>query len=498
MPSRESAVRAARIAAAAASIASSLLFLWVALRRVGYPFELEWLEGAMADHMMRVIRGEQLYVAPGVGFVPFIYPPLFYYLSAAVALVTGPGLLPMRLVALGSTVGCFVMIAWIVRRESRSALAAIVAAGVFAATFVPGGAWFDLARVDSLFILFMLVAAALVRFGNGVASSIAAGVVLWLGLMTKQSAIIIGAPLLAYLALYDRRRALWLAVAFTAPAVASHIAIDAASDGWYSWYAWKAPAVHGYILQGLYTFWAWSVLRALPIASIASLWYFLSSRRRQNPSLVFHALFGAGMIGASWLHRLHRGGYENVLLLAFAALAILAGLGMARLLDDASGSRRATLAICAATVIQLVMLTYNPAKLVPGAEQRRAWSALVDRIRRVDGPVWIPYHGYIAELAGKPSGVHLEATMAVMMTGENAVSDSMRASLVGALEHRVHRMIVADQSLEATCREAGWTWLLDALHRNYVVADTVRATDEELMPMTGARARPQLLYVPRP
>src|SRR5688500_2225146 len=141
----------ARTAVVALSTLSILLVVIVAIGRIAHPYELEWLEGTMADHMLRVMSGQSIYAPPSVDFVAFIYPPLYYWLCAAVASITEPGLFPMRIVALASTLGCFGMIGWFVRRETGSVVAAIAAAGLFAAAFVPGGAWFDLARVDSLF-----------------------------------------------------------------------------------------------------------------------------------------------------------------------------------------------------------------------------------------------------------------------------------------------------------------------------------------------------------
>jgi hypothetical protein len=50
-------------------------FLWVVGLRVGYPFELEWMEGAMADHVCRVLDGKLIYTAPAYDHVAFLYHP---------------------------------------------------------------------------------------------------------------------------------------------------------------------------------------------------------------------------------------------------------------------------------------------------------------------------------------------------------------------------------------------------------------------------------------
>jgi len=40
------------LAASAASIAA---YLWIALHRLDYPFDLEWMEGAGVDHVARIL-----------------------------------------------------------------------------------------------------------------------------------------------------------------------------------------------------------------------------------------------------------------------------------------------------------------------------------------------------------------------------------------------------------------------------------------------------------
>src|SRR5437016_5947719 len=67
--------------------------------RIGYPFELEWMEGAMVDHAARVRAGLPIYCAPTPEHVAFLYTPLLYQLGALVSLVTGQGFLALRLVS---------------------------------------------------------------------------------------------------------------------------------------------------------------------------------------------------------------------------------------------------------------------------------------------------------------------------------------------------------------------------------------------------------------
>ena len=114
------------------------VFLAVAvstLMRLHYPYEVEWMEGAMVDHVVRVLSGRPLYVAPTAEFVPYIYPPLYYWVSAGVARFMGVGLPSLRLVAIASWVVSLVILYDFVRRETHSWWAGLVTLVLFTATF---------------------------------------------------------------------------------------------------------------------------------------------------------------------------------------------------------------------------------------------------------------------------------------------------------------------------------------------------------------------------
>ena len=48
--------------------------------RLVYPFDIEWMEGGMLVHALRLEQGLPLYPAPSAEFIPYIYPPLYPFL----------------------------------------------------------------------------------------------------------------------------------------------------------------------------------------------------------------------------------------------------------------------------------------------------------------------------------------------------------------------------------------------------------------------------------
>src|SRR5712675_1228698 len=115
---------------------------------------------------------------PGVGYVPDGYPPLYFATSAAAASVLGLSYLPLRLVSLVSSLACFAVLARLVQRETASAAAGIAAAGLLAATYFVTDTWFDVARVDSLFIALSAAALYSARWMRRTRGAVATGLLL--------------------------------------------------------------------------------------------------------------------------------------------------------------------------------------------------------------------------------------------------------------------------------------------------------------------------------
>src|SRR5258706_318809 len=91
---------AARVLLGIASVCFVVLLGYTTLSRIGFPYELEWLEGCTVDSARRILEGKGLFVAPSVDWIPYPYTPLYTYTAAAVARLVGIGFLAPRLVSL--------------------------------------------------------------------------------------------------------------------------------------------------------------------------------------------------------------------------------------------------------------------------------------------------------------------------------------------------------------------------------------------------------------
>jgi hypothetical protein len=181
-----------------------------------------------------------LYKRPAPEFTPLLYNPLFFYLSALVTALAGPGFVGPRLISILATIGCCWLIFVLVRRETGSTLAAAAAAAFYAATFKATGAWMDVGRSDSLLVFFILLAAFVARRMTQSSrwGALVCALCLALAYFSKQSALPFFVAFGGFYLLERRRE--WL-VYYPAAALftlGTTWLVDKLSDGWFSFYTW--------------------------------------------------------------------------------------------------------------------------------------------------------------------------------------------------------------------------------------------------------------------
>ena len=173
-----------------------------------------------------------------------IYPPLYYYVAAPLAGLTGNIMLSIHLVSMGSALAAFLLLYGIcrVRRLPRSL--SFLAVGFAAASYKATGFWFDIGRVDMLFMALLLAAVLLVTLRprrEGV-TGVAAGVALALAFATKQQAVV-ALPFLVFVLLLERRWKKALAFAGSAALLMALFVwgLAAASENWFLFYVFTLP-----------------------------------------------------------------------------------------------------------------------------------------------------------------------------------------------------------------------------------------------------------------
>jgi 4-amino-4-deoxy-L-arabinose transferase-like glycosyltransferase len=223
----------------AISVWYPLVYFYMVYYRIQYPFELDWIEGGLLGQVQRIVNGQVVYAAPSLGFVAFIYPPLFFYLSALASQFFGATFFSLRLVSFLASLISFVCIFLIVKEETDNKFIAFISACFFAGTFRVTGAWMDIARVDSLFVALLFLFVYFIRRSNSTWAFILAGFFAALALLTKQTALVMCIPAIGYAFLKDWKRTLILIVTATAITGGVTLAFNLFSDGWYVYYVFE-------------------------------------------------------------------------------------------------------------------------------------------------------------------------------------------------------------------------------------------------------------------
>jgi hypothetical protein len=295
-----------------------------------------------------------------------------------------------------------------------------VSAGVFLAGYRQMGAWYDVERLDMLFLFLILlggwwlsVAVARAkqtstRKSSARASlteltsfeySLLAAVAFTAAFFTKQQAILsILAGCAALVFCREWRVLIPFAAACAVLCARVAVAINGATHGWFVYYCFVVPLSNGIKIRQAIEFLALDVPLYAPMLLLAAM--AAISKRRDGTSsatkpgdkpgdIVFFAMAAAGFIG-SWLSRAHWGGAENVLMAGFIFIVMAGCIAAGRLENDA---RTGWFALLAAT--QIIALAYNPLRQVPTASSLAAGKAYTELVRRTEtsGEVLCIDHG---------------------------------------------------------------------------------------------------------
>ncbi|MFO7652840.1 MAG: glycosyltransferase family 39 protein [Candidatus Krumholzibacteriia bacterium] len=483
------------------------LFVVLAFLRVPYPYELEWMEGGAVDHVRRLLEGHRLYGPPTLEFVPFIYTPLYFWVSALAAAVLGVDFLALRLVSAAAAVAAFLLLSELARRETGSRAAGLIAAGIFAATYRASGAWFDVARVDILMVALLLAALLSYRRAESWRGDVAAGMWLCLAVLAKQSALVLGASLLLHgLVTRPGWRRLALPAGTVLPLLVSTALMQGGSDGWYVYYVLDLPRQHA-LAPEFAGWWFWrgdllaevpvllALAAALPAAVLRATVLRATAlpaavRLRYRRDALLAALLLAGAVAAAWLGRLHSGGWDNVLMPLHAVLSLLAAVTYqaARRRFTACTDPRAAAAAALLPLlilVQLAWLAYPPAAQLPTTADRAAGDAMIARLRGLPGDVFIPYHGHYAALAGKPSWAHAAAVSDVLRGDDPRRTEDLLELLRDALAEGRFTALVLDEPLPE----------LAQVEHPYRDAGPVFERPGVFWPVTGRPTRPEHLLL---
>jgi Dolichyl-phosphate-mannose-protein mannosyltransferase len=505
------AVRALTLALAAYFV---IILFYVIFSRISFPYDLEWMEGGMLTHSLRLVEHQPIFAPPSVDFIPYLYTPgypaLVYWLSKLFGLGYGLG----RAVSLLSYVATIVLVYVYARREGGSRAVAAVALAIPCAAFVPCGAWYDLARPDSLFLL-LVTAGLLVGWWRreSIDGGIIAALLLVAAFFVKQTAAPFMVALGLALLLTAPRTAIAYGVTLAVVGLPSLWLSNRGSDGWFWTYTSVLHRKHGFFAARAFLGTPGRLFLLIGPGLLLVPW---AIWRRRSPGLLYATFIACAGIGAAGLSFGTQWAYLNAFIPGIVLPAIAIGVAAGRLLDERPQSHAHPQAtpprlrpvvvwtLLAATILcapggldplfgrilpkswkadsLLVHPTgYDPRPEIPTARDRAAGDALIARMRATPGDILIPFHPFYGYLAGKPTFLH---RMGVLDTWRAGMGTPAR--LEQSLMSSRFAAVIMDDKIEGNWQM--WPGLL----ARYRVAERIVGPDV----VTGAPTTPRFWLVP--
>lgn len=473
-------------------------YIVVAVIRIYYPFELEWMEGAIVDQCRRVLDSRGIYVRPSVEFVPFIYTPLYYYVSALFMKLLGTGFAAARLVSFLSSLGSMLFLYLIVRRETRKFIPALLAASFFAAAYKFTGAWYDLAWVDSMYVCLLMASVYVVARYDDARGPLWSAVLLWIAYFTKQTTFIMVGVIGAWYLFENRKYFLYFLSLFTVLTAAIMILMYYLTNGWFIYYTLLLPRSHRLLHDVFFSFWSEYIFDSFPIfiLILAAYLIFRGNINSADPILKIRLYFASfiGLLLSSYFQAVHSGAYHNSMIPAAAGIALIMGIMYSQLREVIGKDRpRWEILLMIAVILQFAVLIYLPSRLVPDEADRQTGREFLELLGSIKGEVYTIDNGFYPAMVGKKTYAHRMAIYDVIRASEiefNGIrtSEALKNEIIRYFkERKFAAVITGDNSMFP---EPG------LIKQYYPVEREIWESYTHFYPVTGHRSRPEKLYLP--
>jgi hypothetical protein len=522
------------------------LLLYTSYHRLQYPYDLEWMEGGMLIHALRVIEGKGLYVQPSSDFIPYIYPPLYSWILAGLGTLSELSYSLGRSLSLFGSLAAGLAVVIALREEDASWPISFVGAAFFWSTYEDSGTFFDLTRADGCFVGTLAWAMVVVRKGYVRVG----GLLLCASFLFKHNAAIFGFPCLWWI--FHREgfsKAMSYVIWSAIPALSFIFLLQWHTDGYFLTYLLEVPSHHpivGYRLVWLAFTEMFSSLSLLVICS--ALWFAVRGWKQGNKkrmilwgiavlsvvvmyhlnmsdfpkimgshkngiipfSIVVWIMIAIAVTSAKipwkepngfWilnglvafffcaLMRGHHGGFTNVLMPGCLLLSVWMCLFIVHIQKNKS------IVLFSNQDFQIVVITilccsqlykgkWDPEEFVPTEEDRQFGDELVAQLREMDGPIFAPHSPWLAVQAGHPATAHLIAIWDIDHKGAD-LEPYMKSIRNDFATHRWGTVLSADNRLDFGRK------------KYYRTLQNIRPKRGVFEPKIGWKVRPSYLFVPK-
>lgn len=452
------------------AISYILAFIIIAMSHLKYPYEIQsGFEDGILHMFQRATDGKDIYAKPSIEYTPFIYPPGYIYASSALNTIWGgeaKGFYALRLTSFLSTIGCIILIYLIVFHKTKNRYSAILGGSLFAACYEISGWYFEVARVDMLFILLFLLCTYLLGISDKRIIRIIAGIVLGMAFMTKQSALIIIIVLTIGLYIIERKKSLYFSLSAIVSSALFFIVVNYANNGWLGYYIFQLPSGHPFVRWYVLRFFAVDLLHEFLIPTILTVTflgiaYYNNYIKKISPTTEYTTwkeekltighcivLYFASIL-CSFSMRVHEGGALNSILPVYAISAVIVGIAYYHFIKLIQIKTLRNV-LHMTVIIAFLSMLYYPLSELPTAEDYNAGQDIVEYIQNINESVkvLVPYQGYLVEMAGKGRMANFNAISDVIRSskGDKAVKDELMLEIAEMIKSKKYDIIILDNT----------------------------------------------------
>jgi hypothetical protein len=311
---------------------------------------------------------------------------------------------------------------------------------LFVAAYHLSHDWYDIARLDSLFLLFVVAGAFALRFARGGAGAAIAGLAFAAAFFTKQAVLFVIIPMFLLYAFAEPKRVMVASSTVAILVATGMVGLHFATDGWSTFFLIEVPrhaAIRRDQIAGLLTA---DLLVPFSLALVSSIGLIARAWKSDRPRALFYCGLLCGALFVGVVGRANAAGSPNVFMPAYAALAVTMPLGLQIALkawSDRKGLKLASgVAVHLAALAQLAILSYDPRQAVPSSRDKEVSDQVLARLRIIDRGMLIMNDRYFARLLGKPSIGLDYALIDVLQNQSSPVTVKLQESIIKALRTR--------------------------------------------------------------
>jgi hypothetical protein len=396
-----------------AGVYYTLLYFILAVPRLLFPYEIEWFEGIVLDHVLRIVHGKPVFAAPSIEMVNLPYQPLYYFVTAGAMQIFGAGYFAGRFVSFFSVIVSSILIILIIRRETRSWWYAFIGSALFFAAYGVTGFFYEIARIDSLMLTCLIASVAMLLLRKNHFTLILSALFLALSFFVKQESVFYFLPVIIWLALSDKRRALILSFSLILFLSVGVLLFGLESGHWYFYFTFELPRTLSAAIRWdktiggviVYT----SSVFAASVIIMSSFWIMNWSTKKEKMHssmglLTLLVIAGCIQIGVQFGYP---GTNKNILMPFVLFLSVTIPI-MAWHVGHNSGLQVRNL-VLVALLIQFGGLFYsfrNAPLVVFTRKDYQSGERFMKELRSLPGDVLLPEHGFISFQAGKKTFAH--------------------------------------------------------------------------------------------